>query len=219
MKRLIALAAVVLAVAPVVAQRQADTGTRFTIPKPAKIPDNPSLTEAERGRVALSQFAGCLTERSREKVVTALESLESGQLKKLVTGFCLNSGYLKFDETLLRGALYAELYRRDFGTAEITLSDETIDFGKALPADQQSHVPMLLFADCVARSDLKNARTFFLSKGGSTVEGKSFDALRPFIGPCVPAGQTVKLTKSSIGAALAHVIYRQATIQADTGVR
>lgn len=194
---------------PAVAQREADTGTRFTRPKPAEIPDNPSLTEAERGRVALTQFAGCLLEQAPRRSMDFLNTNKASAFRQLELSECLRSGTLRFDESLLRGALFAELYRREYTNKEPKLSDEPFDFASTLADDDQARIGLLMFADCVARQDLANARLFMLSRGGSNDEKKAFAALRPVIGPCVPQGQTVTLTKTAIGSALAEVIYQQ----------
>lgn len=209
MRLLLAALSLLVAAAPVSAQREADTGTRFTRPKPAEIPDNPSLTPAERGRVALAQFAGCLFEKGPAKSVAVLNSKDTVRFSQLEMNECLRSGSLRFDDSLLRGALFAELYRRDYADHEPKLSDGPFDFASTLADDNQARVGLLMFADCVARQDLKNARLFMLSRGGSTDEKNSFAALRPIIGPCVPQGQTVTLTKTAIGSALAEAIYQQ----------
>lgn len=218
MKIVIAIIALTLCAVPAAAQRETETGTRFTRPKPAKIPDNTSLSEAERGRVALAGFANCLIERNPRKVDTVLNSSGSNSFTQMEMNECLRSGQMRFEDSLLRGALYSKLYRRHYAAVVPDLPERPIDFSLNLPSGADGRVAILMFADCLARNDLENARLFILSAGGSVAEKNAFAALRPFIGPCVPQGQTVTLSRSAIGSALAEVLYRQATPHAGAGV-
>lgn len=196
---------------PVCAQREADTGTRFTKPRPAAIPDNPALSDAERGRRALEQFAGCLVESDRQGALSVLRSYDLKKMNRFATtNDCLRSGSLRFDDSLLRGALFGELYRRDYASTPPQLLEPPIKFAELMPSWGQSRVGLLEFADCLARADLPDARTFVVARAGSPEDLKAFEALRAHIGPCVPQGQQVKLSKTAIEAALAEVMYQQA---------
>lgn len=206
----VALAALACSATAATAQREAETGTRFKRPKPAEIPDKASMSEAERGRAALDQFGTCLVETNRDRVTSALQADSDDKFTRLTTNTeCLRSGMLRFSADLLRGALYASLYRRDYGDAPVLIAEQTIDFGQMSPATIQPATGMLMVADCVLRKDLKNARDFVVLPTGAVAETAAFVAIRPHLGPCVPAGQEVALSKNAIEGALAEALYRQ----------
>lgn len=190
------------------AQREPETGTRFQRPKAAKI-DERSMPETERGRLLMAELARCAVETYPNKTIAALASGRAKPISELATSDCLVSGLAQFSATVWRGALYGELYRREFAAGPPVLMEQTIAFGENMP-DFQGNIGILHVADCVIRQDPANVHSFIMQTGRGAREQAAFAALVPLLGPCVPAGQTVTLTKTSLEGAFSEAMYRQA---------
>lgn len=200
---------------PVVAQRYEALGQSYLpSPRPARVPQNARLSPADRGRIAMDEFARCVLVRSATGVGRALaEPMGEGQnraLARLATADCLLFGEMRFNPILFRRALFVELYRRRLEgdthlpvVAGYSLAQATGDS----PAIKV-HWWLIDFADCVVAKDRPAAEQFVSSETLSNEENVTLQRITPVLGPCVTADVQVKLDRSTIKGALAEVLYR-----------
>jgi len=202
-------------------------GTRLPGPPAAEIPTGPKSPQ-DKARTATEDLAVCLIKRNRGAVIKAIQQepwAEGAEkmLRSVVEDRCLESGELAIPTSLMRGAFYQQLYRETYATrlptipptpgelvapSEANLSDE----GKAQIAVRQ-------FADCVARSDLADAHAFVMATPGSAQEDAALSALVPHLGGCLTRGSNWSLNRSTLGAALSEVLYREAAQAAGSKTR
>lgn len=205
--------------APAVAQSQSEkaTGSHIRRPKRAYIPDG-TLTSVDKARVTQAEFARCTLDRHRQRVFAAL-ALEPGYDGKALIaatpGDCLGEGSLRTDTVLLRGALFAELYRRRVSASEddgLLFPVLPLDLSRQLPDDAplelRSSQFLLLITDCVHEADPEAVRAVITSDVASAEQEKAFATVIPLLGPCVPTGQTLRLSKSMLEAAFGEYLYR-----------
>lgn len=221
MKAAFALALIVFSASPALAQREQQTGSRFTVPKPARDPEDPSLSVSERGRVTLALYAACILERDAAKAKRALQmpyGAESDKaISRLAVNDCLRSGMLQFQGVSLRGALYNELYRREFGTNVPRAESVAFDFGQSAPnldKDVAGRIGLLMFGDCVLRASPAMAHAFVVAHAAGSAEDAAFVQIEPELGPCLPQGQQIALNRLTLKGVLSEVLYRRATAPA-----
>jgi len=68
----------------------------------------------------------------------------------------------------------------------------------------------LTFGECVLASDGRNAVALLETEPASVGEKAVFDRLQPALAPCLPQGNTLKLSYVILRGVLAEVVYRQA---------
>lgn len=195
-------------------------GSGIAVPKRAAIPDRGS--KAERGRIALLQFARCTIDRSPRQVTAAL-SMPLGPdyysaLGRLASDDCLSSGELRFHPILLRGALFAELWSRraeaskkgrSWGPVLPTYDlNATIDSSSLEVARQQM---LLRFADCVIKRDRSAVDDVVRLPVGSKEQAAAYVRLRPHLGTCLQQGSQIVFSKSNLQGILAEALYRAPT--------
>jgi hypothetical protein len=194
----------------------APTAPHMVGASPAEISDKRSLSDMDRGRLAGAEFARCIAKRLPKRVdaVLAMPTAEAyrGAMAKLATDDCLANGQLRFNGGVLRGALFVELVR-ERSAVESRGSAWTRPFAPldvtapvARPEIQQAF--LLRFADCVVRRSPEVARNVVLLPTASAEQEAALKQLRPHLGPCFPAGMTVKISKAMLEGALAEVLYR-----------
>ncbi|MEP9401156.1 hypothetical protein [Sphingomonas sp. VNH70] len=206
---------------PALAQRQVeeDTGSRIAVPRRARIPDSPGLSEHARARVTLAQFARCTVDRKPSQVSAIVaqpaERLGDTLVAKAADDDCLSSGQMRMKPLLMRGALFTELYRRR-NQAErrgAAWRMPAVAFDAHTPvaaADPEIAVQLALlsFAACVVQRDPETAKAVVLKPAASKEQDAAFAALAPLLGPCLPSGQEIKLGKTILEGALGEVLYR-----------
>lgn len=168
-------------------------------------------------RETLRKYAACLLTiepRAVERTLAAAPGEQSAKLmRRLATERCLYEGSLSFVPSLLRGALFAAAYRRDYGSDAPPPSPTRVDFAAGIPEggqDREANIGLLLFADCVAQADPKDARTAVLAPVGSDEEARAYGGLLPHLNGCLFKGQEITFSKGVLSGILAEVLYRNA---------
>jgi hypothetical protein len=222
------IAPVLLAATPALAQHgvEMETGSHIPVPQRARIPDGSRISDVNRSRIAMSEFARCAVDRNRAGVQHALR-LPFGDsydhaVSSLATDECLAGGMMKFKVTLFRGALFTELYRgRDYAQkhgqawnvsfAKISLDQDPL----AHPSQDAAQWRALMsFGYCVVGRDEANARAAILLPTASAPQEAALRALGPSFNTCLPVGTTLTFSKPIIEGVLAEVLYRGAEVPA-----
>ena len=198
-----------------VAQTDTDLGTRIPHPKRAAIPGNPHSPE-DSGRISLSQFARCTFASKPAAVVAALQlPVDSGDnaLKAVVDDNCLEEGEMGFSNLLFRGALFGEMYRQhEHKSRTWTYAIQPLDFSAVPDATSSPNTLtnyfMLAMADCLLAKDADSVRGIVLNEPASGAQNAAFAKIIPQLGSCVPAGATVKFSRTSIENAFGEYLYR-----------
>ena len=195
---------------------EADPGSVLQHPRRARIPET-GFTEADRGRVTLRQYARCLFASSPQTVVTAVHFApgeDSAALDKLLRYDCVDSGSLQFSRELLRGALFTEMYRRHESrrTGPWTYPVQAIDFA-AIPNLQSSsevrvNYFLLEMADCVYAKHPDAVRAVVMEDIASRAQNAAFVTVIAGLGPCIPNGVKLELTRTVLDGAFGEYMYR-----------
>ena len=226
MNKIYFLLALFLLVSPGSAQRQteAETGSNIPIPRRARIPDTNGLSDTERARLAMSEFARCTVDRKASQVAELLllsaDQIDGHNMSILADDECLDSGQMRFKAVLLRGALFSELFRRRSVALakDMTWRLPAIPYDPATPVGvatdevTRGQLGLLAFADCVVKRDPTTAKRTILALPTSLQENTQFTALLPSLGPCLYKGQKITFSKSILTGALGEVLYRNSEI-------
>lgn len=225
---ILALIGLVL-VSPANAQRQteADTGSNIPIPRRARLPEKPGQSAADRGRIAMAEFARCTVDRRAPGVVKMLSlpaaKVVPASFASLADDECLASGQMSFKPMLLRGALFVELYRRRNAamSRNVAWQMPVVPFDAKASIEPTAETPavqigLLAFAACVARRDPVNAKAIVIGPTVSKAQDAAFTAIAPNLGPCLFADQKITLGKIFLEGALGEVLYRGSVPSADT---
>jgi hypothetical protein len=174
-------------------------------------------------RKSAADFAKCVIRGEKERWLARLDkpfgSAQSlAALSEAVTHeqSCVNFGVakLRFPPVLLRGLVFEALYVSDFGRLPTVES-----FEGAAPisypfADEQYLEPaiqyrvMMTLGDCVVRHSPAAARAMILTRVETANEKAAIDPLRLALASCIEQGVQLKLTRTTVRAALAEPLYR-----------
>jgi hypothetical protein len=141
---------------------------------------------------------------------------------RLTSSYCLETDFatLRFDEDLLRGALFNILYRRNFaaGPAPDIRSAAPIDYTVgSITAESRGaawHITRWNYADCVVRAAPDRARALILSEVAGAGETEAFRALRPELVSCMPTGAAWRFTRPILRGLIAETLYRLSAARA-----
>ena len=204
--------------AQMVERKEVPLGSRAPSAAPARIPDQVGLSDADRSRVAMIEYAQCVVDRHRGWVLAALAERISppgslGKVGKLNVQECMGSNIerLRMRTELLRGAFYVAFYRSDFGRSDAS-TPKVIDFASDVPGktpDEVQYVAMRQFGGCVVIRKAMTVRTAVLSPPGSPQERAAYGELSPSFGDCAEVGASVKFSKTFLSGLLAEVLYRE----------
>ncbi|MBA2935795.1 hypothetical protein HZF05_17080 [Sphingomonas sp. CGMCC 1.13654] len=215
------LTIILLAMIPTMAsgQMEAETGSNIRTPAPAEIPYYSKLSDADRARATIIAFSQCVVLREAHGVARVLSANPIGSnqnklLSDLAIDDCLRYGELRMDATLLRGGLYAALYRLNYRKISPPLADQPIDFtpdiAGATGNEAQNYIGLRQFADCVVRKDPSNSRSLILSDVGSKIETADFSVLSSSFSACLAQGTKITFSKAVIHGLIAEALYREA---------
>lgn len=202
---------------PAIAQQDIPLGSRIGRPSAARIPDHVGMSDATRGRIALTQFARCTLERNPRGVQAALTLPDDGawatSLQRLASPECLDAGEMTFSSALLRGALFVEIWKqmaaRDRRPAALTFQPIDLTMaGSAGLGTVGQRLALLSVANCVVTADRVAASDLIAMPTGSARQAAAYLAINPLLGPCLPQGATFRFSKSVIEGALAEVLVR-----------
>ena len=203
--------------APAAARPRGESVMMLVQAYPAEVPDD--LSGINQARVVLMRYADCLIGHSALMVKRALamysEEEANKALARMSIDACLTTGLLRFQPRLLRGALFIELYRREFRHGAPALPATPIDFAADInmPRDYYGYsqfVSRRKFADCVVRANEGAAHTVVMATAATHSETEAFAALAPSMEHCLPAGERFQMDRLSLTSLLAEVLYRNA---------
>ena len=217
--RLLLIAATGLIVSSALAQSKRDTdiGSLVRIPKRAESP-NRLLSKEELSRELMNQFARCTIDRRPGRVVEAI-SLPAGAddqaFNGAVTDECLSEGRMQFSPSVVRGAVFGELYRRQQkGMKNVTKAFPVrpLDWSaQPQPTDSdraRTNFFLLSMTDCIYKSKAEAVRSVVVNPVGSSAQKAGYVSLIPAIGPCVPQGQKLAFSRAMLEAAFGEYLYR-----------
>lgn len=181
---------------------------------------NKEMSEVDRGRITMINFAGCLIKYDRRAAMSFLTVFPGtpefrDRAVRLAKPICLKGGALKFNEQHLRGSLFVQLYAEKFGQSAPPLRAEPINYVTDIAgqdtAKASAYVASRQFVECVARAAPTESRDVVMARIGSSQDDASFKAITPFLGPCLLAGAEVKLSRPALSGLMAEVLYRLST--------
>ena len=166
--------------------------------------------------MALPAFAACLVEHDQpeiERVIARFpDEKEHKALWRLADADCLSSGELTMTDQLLRGALYAELYRRSYSYHAPSISGAGIDWWADTTGqpdgDANNYVALRQFAECLVLKHPEESRQLMLVPPRSHREDEALGAMVPDMGPCLVAGVELKFSKPVVEGLIAEALYR-----------
>ena len=199
---------------PVSAQ---ETGT--LIKRPAAQVDKRGPAGA---RTTMEAFGACLVSRSRGRVLKFVDMpVDQPAYRKYLNGLfaeeddqCLSGGDLRFNDVVLRGALFQALYESEFRAdraldfAAVASSGYRDLYGAEPSPAARSSIALVRFGECVARADPANLRALLFSLPGSPTEATLMNTLVPRFGACIPKGENIVFSKVVLKGALAEGMYR-----------
>lgn len=191
-----------------------ESGTRFDrAPKSLKSSD---LQGADAARRAMNKFARCVANQRPDKAVAilALAYLSPEQdaaINDTVGGFedCLGIGdrQMRFPPPAMIGGMAEELILTRYRNLDVArlapfLAIETEPAG-LVPRTRSED-----FAHCMVQKDAATIRALIETGPASAQEGALIARLIPHLGPCVPAGENLKLNKAAVRSVVALGLYR-----------
>jgi hypothetical protein len=192
--------------------------SRVAEPRGAEAPTSAKLSKTDVARIVTVGLARCMLQRNRKAIVPALLAprfaVDPGAKQPaMAASECLEDGTLTIPPNVLRAAYFTALYRDEFRTGMPVLPSVANGFhdGASEPFGdkQRQWIGLRQFADCVARRDLRSTHALIVAEAGSAAEPAAFKALAPHLGPCLPAGLSLKFTPAVLSGLLAEVVYRQ----------
>lgn len=202
---------VALFVQPVAAQ---ETGTLINRPT-AQIRG----FSANDSRLAMDEFGVCVVRRWPARATRALAiPVDDPRYHQLMEDMaideCLSSGTLSFAMMSMRGSLYEALYEVNYARhgridfTGIAHPDYLAGYAQPLSAEATAVIAIARFGECVARTDSQSAVSLMTSPIGSAGEVRLMTALTPALSACIPAGQTLRLSRTVVRGAVAEGLVR-----------
>lgn len=183
-------------------------------PQAAEI-EREGITRGDLARRTLYSFAACVVYRHRNQALQWLSLPQNDpSLSKKAYNFaddrCLMNGDMQFSLNLFRGALYAALYRTQFGEKALlpSATSAAVAAGNAGPLVHMYDM-LTEFANCVVRREPSDVRDLVVAIPGTTRENQALAALSPQFPLCVVKDSRLQLTKSVVSALLAEALYEQ----------
>jgi hypothetical protein len=180
---------------------------------------------ANEAHVTLRQFASCIvsgagTSRERRELATFLRTSPDDaavvkQTNKIVREYCLNGtgadyALLRFDSSILRGAIFRQLYL-DVGTkssAPVTRDEISSVWSPSVGGNFGANQR---FGDCIVAADQNAADAFVRAKVGSAQQDASLQAVMSRMSGCLTQGLTLKMSRVVLDGVLAEALYRNVT--------
>jgi len=196
---------------------ESDTGSRLLHPAPADIP-NSGASAAIVARIVTRNFARCEVDKEPRKVLAALSSpvgSDEEALKRSVSSDCLRAGMLRMPNSIYRGALFGELYRRNQKTtANVTAAfppvalDWTTQSDVNAPTEVRAHHFLMWMADCLYEAAPEAMRTIVLEQPDSKASAAAFTEVGAHLGVCIPADQKLSLSRAVLEGLFSEYLYR-----------
>ena len=200
--------------------RDASYTERFSLRRQAvAMRDDPRMSNLDKGRAAVVDFAQCLYDSDKGGARRVLSSGPGAPLKSAVVAFangqCWLRGFISFRPSALQGGLFVVAYRNQFRSKSPDLLAEPIDYNaiaKTLNETQSApYVALRRFGECVVRSNIEAAHALAQSDVASNAEARAFADISSGLSVCIDAGRSVTLTKELVKCTISEVLYRHAT--------
>jgi hypothetical protein len=166
-------------------------------------------------QASLYDYAACVAKARPKQVDMFLATFPfstraGATARKMVSDQCGIEEDLTFLPESLRGPLYQELYRLDFGgTAPANVAAAPkLNYAAHANSSDPINVNLRVFADCTVRRDPAAARSLVLSNVGSADESAALQRIAAPMSNCIVQGDTVKLTRPLVRGLVAEVLYR-----------
>lgn len=180
--------------------------------------DDPKMSNIDKGRAAVVDFAQCLYDSDKGGARRVLSSGPGAPLKSAVVAFangqCWLRGFVSFRPSALQGGLFVVAYRDQFRSKSSEMLPEPIDYGAIArtvnEAQSGPYVALRRFGECVARSNPNAAHALAISDIASNAEAQAFADVSPALSVCLDSGRTVTLTKEVVKYTISEVLYRHA---------
>jgi len=176
---------------------------------------SPAVAQPAADTVRITQnLATCLV-RTRGRIAEAYVAggtpdARSPDYQRLLETRCLpGAGAPPLDPRLVRGAIYEELYARDFANGGPTSFADVPPL--ALPnggANPPLEGALLRFGECVVRADPGDSRALLSAAFQSPGERASIEALTPHLSPCMQDGLTVTFSAPILRGVVAEALYK-----------
>jgi hypothetical protein len=176
---------------------------------PAMADGLPQLTE---------QFGTCAVARdpsgSLEFVSTPIDSAQfAGVMKRVVTRDCLDLGGLQLQPLILRGSVFAALYKRDFRQAApdlklVPMVEYSAGYATPLSDAASNTVGLARLGDCIVRADAGAARELILNHPETPAEKRAIGQIAAVMPACIEKGRTIGFSRDMIRASVAEALYR-----------
>lgn len=194
---------------------------------------------ANEAQIELAGYADCVVAKraSRKPVETFLRTIPDNAdfypaSMKAADMTCLNAAAvrrraakleMKLQPATFREALYPALYRRDFGKRGVPAGIESLEpltlaseFDGDVSALPSTYRPGRALGDCVVRRASQQSNAMLMSEPFSSEENAALETLKPSLAFCLPDGQSVRFTRSSLRAFVGEAMYKLA-IKAHSG--
>ncbi|KZE18716.1 MULTISPECIES: hypothetical protein [Sphingomonas] len=189
--------------------------------------DGPSSFKGSRrdAELAMTEFAMCEVRSPKGRAAALAYGREvpgtpSTYRDRLVKSLCAPSGTsMSFNPELFRMTIYPALYAKDFGKAAPAVNVALLPTDYAAEFDSTpdtATVEVRRLGDCVVKRDVAAAREFVLSKPYSRAEDAALATIRPALAACLPAGQSVRLSRSVAHGAIGEALYKLTAASAAT---
>ena len=199
-----------------------ETGSRIRSAPRAEIPTSTKMSPTDKGRVMMAGFAECLVDRTPGRARAYLNMFPGTEvaaktISVFVTPECIEPNAarlagLRMDETLLRGGLYAALYKKDFKHKEPSINTTPINYWDDAkgqnPEVATQYVALRQFADCIVRKHGADSRALILADVAGEKERAVMAAMIPDLHSCMVEGLKVEFSKSVLVGLIAEALYR-----------
>jgi hypothetical protein len=210
-------------------------GSHVSRPAP---PLNFRAINEERAKGLVSAFSECLYEKAPDEVVSFLERSDFGLVNFAQMGETAESltNKLKIDDCMTRAV---RRHGQPGSTTRLQMSaanlrnyalrsaylgtypdgptwihgDQEVQVDPlSLPLSQGRNdiIGLMNFADCIVAGDPQWADFFFRTGDGSKSEGEAIQALMPTLSACLPEGQEITLTPTSLRVMLSEGVWHVA---------
>jgi hypothetical protein len=164
------------------------------------------------------QFGTCTVKHdpsgSLEFVNTPIDSPQfASVMKRVVSPDCLDLGGLQVQPLILRGSVFAALYRKEFRRAApdlklVPMVEYSTGYATPLSDAASNLVGLARLGDCVVRADAGSARELVLNHPETPAEERAIGRIAAVMPACIEKGRTIGFSRDMIRAAVAEALYR-----------
>jgi hypothetical protein len=176
---------------------------------PAMADGLPQITE---------QFGTCAVKHdpsgSLEFVTTPIDTPQfASVMKRVVSPECLDLGGLQLQPLILRGSVFAALYKKKFERVApdlklVPMVEYSAGYATPLSDAASNAVGLARLGDCVVRADAGSARELVLNHPETPAESRAIGRIAAVMPGCIEKGRTIGFSRDMIRASVAEALYR-----------